>query len=105
MLLTFTVNSFVYFSFGNIYSSSILSYQSFAEQFHSGVYQYRILSASILFWIYDVLTSLGLNYDVFKFKFLNPESEPQMYFAFYLLNTFFFMLSAAIKRMSTQGRR
>lgn len=103
-LLAFTVNSFVYFGFVNSYSSSILNYQNFSEQFHSGIYQYRILSASLLFWIYDFLTSLGLNYDVFKFKFLNPESEPQMYFAFYLLNTFFFMLSVAAMVLITETK-
>ncbi len=96
MLLAFTVSSFVYLSFGNIYSNSILNYEAFNHQFHSGVYQYRILSAKLLMGTYDFLGSLGLNYDVFKLKFFNPDSEPQMYLSFYALNTFFTVLSAGM---------
>ena len=102
MLLAFTVNSFVYFAFGNIYSSKILNYQSFQEQFNSGIYQYRILSAHFLVWIYDILASLNLNYDVFKLKFLNPDSEPQMFLSFYVLNTFFTVLSAILMVLITE---
>ena len=105
MLLAFTVNSFVYFGFVNSYSSSILNYQSFSEQFNSGIYQYRIFSASLLFWIYNILDSLGMNYDIFKFKFLNPDSEPQMYFSFYVLNTFFLMLSTSVMVLISESKK
>lgn len=96
MLLAFTVNSFIYFSFGNIYSSKILNYTDFSQQFHSGIYQYRILSGYFLLWIYDFLSSLNIDYKIFKLKFLDPNSEPLMYLSFYILNTFFIVLSAAI---------
>ena len=96
MLLAFTLNSFVYFSFGNIYSSKILNYSDFSQQFQSGIYQYRVLSGYFLFWIYDFLSYLNIDYSIFKFKFLEADSEPQMYFSFYILNTFFLVLSAAV---------
>lgn len=102
MLLAFTVNSFVYFGFANVYSSKILNIESFQDQFHSGIYQYRILSGYFLIWIYDFLSSLNLDYSIFKLKFLNPDSEPQMYLSFYILNTFFIMLSAAILVIITE---
>lgn len=105
MLLAFTVNSFVYFAFGNIYSSKILNYQSFQEQFHSGIYQYRILSGHFLVWIYDFLGTLNINYEVFKLKFLNPNSEPQMYLSFYILNTFFIILTAVMMTLIAENKR
>ncbi len=104
MLLAFTVSSFVYFGFANIYSSKTLNDQSFQEQFHSGIYQYRILSAYFLVWIYDFLSTLNIDYELFKLKFLNSNSEPQMYLSFYILNTFFMMLSAAMIILITESR-
>ena len=101
MLLAFTVNSFVYFGFANVYSSKILNIESFQDQFHSGIYQYRILSGYFLIWIYDFLSSLNLDYSIFKLKFLDPDSEPQMYLSFYILNTFFIMLSGAMMVLIT----
>lgn len=102
--MAFVVNSFVYFSFGNIYSSAILSYDNFQEQFHSGIYQYRILSGYFLVWIYNLLSGLNLDYQIFKFKFFNQDSEPQLYFAFYLLNTFFLVLSSILMVLITEGK-
>ncbi|KIA89924.1 hypothetical protein SAMN05421876_102344 [Kaistella jeonii] len=104
MLLAFTVNSFIYFSFGNIYSSKILNYTDFSQQFHSGIYQYRILSGYFLIWIYDFLSTLNIDYKIFKLKFLDPNSEPQMYLSFYILNTFFMVLSAAILVFITETK-
>ena len=104
VLLAFTVNSFVYFGFANIYSSKILNIQSFQEQFHSGIYQYRILSGYFLVWVYDFLSFLNLDYRIFKLKFLNPDSKPQMYLCFYILNTFFIMLSGALMILITESK-
>lgn len=104
VLLAFTVNSFVYFGFANIYSSKILNIQSFQEQFHSGIYQYRILSGYFLIWIYDILSTLHIDYEIFKFKFVKPDSEPQMYLSFYILNTFFMMLSGAMIVLITESK-
>lgn len=105
MLLAFTVSSFVYFGFVNSYSSDIFNRSAFIGQFESGIYQYRILSGYFLLWIYDFLENLHLNYEVFRLKFLNPESEPQMYLSFYLLNTFFLMLSAVVMVLIAETKR
>ncbi len=94
ILLAFTVNSFMYFGFVNSYSSKIFSGASFQEQFHSGIYQYRILSGYFLLWINDFLSTFDFDYELFKLKFLNSNSEPKMYLSFYILNTFFIILSA-----------
>ena len=104
MLLAFTVNSFIYFSFGNIYSSKILNYADFSKQFHSGIYQYRILSGYLIFWIYESLSTLNIDYSVFKFRFLESRSEPQMYLSFYILNTIFLVLSAALLLFITETK-
>ncbi|MBS1550255.1 MAG: hypothetical protein JSS94_10400 [Bacteroidetes bacterium] len=96
VLLAFFVNSFIYFGFANVYSTSILNHADFITQFHSGIYQYRILSGQLLLWIYDVLGRLNIDYSIFKFKFLNENSEPKMYLSLYILNVTFAMLSAWI---------
>lgn len=104
ILLAFTVNSFVYFGFANVYSSKILNFQEFQNQFSSGIYQYRKLSGWLLMWIYDFLGGLNLDYSVFKLKFLNPESEPRMFLSFYLLNTFFAVLSGIVMVLITESK-
>lgn len=104
-VLAFLLNTFVYFAFGNIYSSSILNYSAFQEQFSGGIYQYRILSVHALIYIYDLLGTLNLDYSVFKLKFLNPDSEPQMFLAFYMLNTFFLVLTAVMMVLITESKQ
>lgn len=94
----------MYFGFANIYSAKILNYYSFQEQFHSGIYQYRILGGYFLIWIYDFLSTLNIDYDIFKLKLVNPDSEPKMYVSFYILNTGFLMLSGAITTLITESK-
>jgi len=103
-LLAFTVNSFVYFSFGNIYSSKILNYSDFTQQFHSGIYQYRILSGYFLIWIYGFLSDLNIDYQIFKLKFFGQNSEPEMYLSFFILNTFFLVLSSVLMVFITESK-
>lgn len=95
-LLAFLLSTVVYFGFVNAYSSGIFSYKSFNAQFQSGIYQYRILSGHLLNFVYDILSRTCLNFGAFRLKFLNKKAEPQMYVAFYVLNTVFLMLSAGI---------
>lgn len=102
--LAFTLSTFLYFSFGNIYSSKILNYNDFSAQFTSGIYQYRILNSYFLLWIYEFLSGLNLDYNLFKFKFLKAESEPQMYLSFYILNTFFLVLSSVMMTLITETK-
>ena len=103
-LLAFTVNSFVYFSFGNIYSSKILNYTEFRQQFSSGIYQYRILSGYFLIWIYELLSNLNIDYGIFKLKFFDGSAEPKMYLSFFLLNTFFLVLTSAVMVLITETK-
>lgn len=103
-LLAFTVNSFVYFSFGNIYSSKILNYENFQNQFHSGIYQYRVLSGYFLIWIYDFLSGLNIDYQIFKLKFFDSDSEPKMFLAFFILNTFFLVLTSMVMVLITETK-
>jgi len=102
--LAFTVSSFVYFGFVNSYSSTVFNHQNFVGQFHSGVYQYRILSAQLLLWIYDVLNGTNLDFGVLKLKSTNPEFDPKMFAAFYLLNTFFLVLTSIVMTLITESK-
>lgn len=104
-VLAFLLNTLVYFAFGNIYSSAILNYSTFQEQFSGGIYQYRMLSVHVLLCIYDLLGTLNLDYSVFKLKFLNPDSEPRMFLAFYMLNTFFSALTAVMMVLITESKQ
>lgn len=101
-LLAFTINSFVYFGFANSYSSTILNYDNFQEQFQAGIYQYRILSGYLLVAVYEFLSFLNIDYEIFKLKFVSEDSEPQMYLSFYILNTIFILLSAIMLVLITE---
>lgn len=103
-LFALVVNSFIYFSFGNIYSSSVLNYTDFQNQFNSGIYQYRILSGHILIFIYDFLSQFNIDYQIFKLKFFDANAEPQLYLSFYILNTLFLVLSALIMILITETK-
>ena len=103
-LFAIVVNSFIYFSFGNIYSSSVLNYTDFQNQFHSGIYQYRILSGYFLNFAHDFLSTLSIDYQLFKLKFTNDNAEPQMYLSFYLLNTGFLVLSGFVMTLITETK-
>lgn len=103
-LFAIVVNSFIYFSFGNIYSSSVLNYTDFQNQFQSGIYQYRILSGYFLTFIHDFLSNLSIDYQLFRLKFTNDNAEPQMYLSFYLLNTGFLVLSGFVMTLITESK-
>lgn len=103
-LFAFFVNSFIYFSFGNIYSSSVLNYTDFQNQFNSGIYQYRILSGHILIFIYDFLSQFNIDYQIFKLKFFDADAEPQLYLSFFILNTLFLVLSALMMILITETK-
>lgn len=96
MAMAFLINSFIYFSFANTYSSAIINIQSFEAQFQAGIYQYRILSGYLFRLTYDFITGLHLNYEVFALKFLNKESEVPALLSFYALNTLFLIASAVV---------
>ncbi len=103
-LFAIIVNSFIYFSFGNIYSSSVLNYTDFQNQFHSGIYQYRVLSGYFLTLIYNALSILNIDYQIFKLKFVSNNAEPQMYLSFYVLNTVFLVLSGFVMTLITETK-
>lgn len=102
ILLAFTVNSFVYFGFVNSYSSLIFNHNDFAAQFSTGIYQYRFLSTQLLLHLHEFLLSLHLPYDMLKLKFLNDTAEPAMFLSFYVLNTFFLVMSAVMMVLITK---
>lgn len=101
MLLAFTVSSFVYLSFANVYSSDIFGYEKFESQFNSGIYQYRKLSTELISSVYYFLNSSGIDFSKFKLKFIDPKAEPPLYLSFYIVNTFFLVLSAGIMVLIT----
>lgn len=104
VLVALTVNSFIYFSFGNIYSTSILNYAAFQNQFHSGIYQYRILSGYFLKWIYEFMAGFNIDYSIFKLKFFQEDAKPQMYLSFFILNTFFLIVSGVVMVLLTETK-
>ncbi|WP_027377062.1 hypothetical protein [Kaistella palustris] len=103
--LAFTLSTFLYFSFGNIYSSKILNYQEFTAQFSAGIYQYRILSSYLLFGVYDILSAVPIDYEIYRFKFFSSAAEPQMYLAFYILNTTFLVLCSSLMAFVLNGKQ
>lgn len=103
-MLAFLISTFVYFSFANIYSSKILNIAEFNDQFGSGIYQFRKLSGWLLLAFYEYIQTLHIDYQIFKFKFQHPKTDPALYLSFYGLNTFFLMLSAVIFTLIGESR-
>ena len=103
-LLAVVVITLVYFGFANIYSSEILNFEQFSEQFRSGIYQHRLLSGWLLFAVYEWLGTLNINFEIFRFKFLDSAAEPRFYLALYVLNTLFAVLTAITATIITHQR-
>ena len=87
-----------------MYSSKVLNYADFENQFHSGIYQYRTFSGYFLIWIYDFLSTLNIDYQIFKLKFFNTDAEPKMYLSFFILNTIFLILSSIVLVFITETK-
>lgn len=104
MLLAFTVNSFVYFSFANIYSAPLLNIKNFNEVYSSGIFQYRFLSSSLLVWIYNLLQQNNVDIRL-KLYFWDKTAVENFFLAYYFLNTFFLVLSAAVMVLITESRK
>lgn len=104
MLLAFTVNSFVYFSFVNIYSAPLLNAENFQQQYSSGIYQYRFLSSSLLLWIYNLLQENQIAIRL-KLYFWEKNANQNFFLSYYLLNTFFLILSAVMMVLLTEFKK
>lgn len=101
MILAFTVNNFVYFSFTNTYSSILLNFDTFSKQYGNGIYQYRFLSTFLLEWVYNIINSLPFEIRM-KTYLWDKTADPNMLFAFAVLNTFFTALTAATMILITE---
>lgn len=97
------VNTFLYFSFANVYSSETLNAEHFTHQYTNGVYQYRFLSTYLLLKIYDFLNTIHIPIG-FKFYFWKENATPRLFLAFYLLNTFFLGLCGLISLFIQKGK-
>ncbi|ROI14557.1 MULTISPECIES: hypothetical protein [Epilithonimonas] len=102
-LFAIIVNIFIYFAFGNVYSAPLFDIDSFKEQYESGVYQYRWLSTYLLIYIYDFLESLPFRIKL-KMDFWDKNAQPNMFFAYAFLNTFFLILSNIILLLITETK-
>jgi len=102
-LFAIVTNIFVYFAFGNVYSAPLFNIESFKEQYETGVYQYRWLSSSLLIYIYNFLESLPFRIQL-KMDFWDKNAQPNMFFAYAFLNTFFLILSNIILLLITETK-
>ena len=94
-MLAFTVNIFVYFSFGNIYSSTLFNHETFVEQYKNGIHQYRFLSTEIFLWLHNIFINLPFEIPL-KGYFWNPSGQNEMLITYFTINTFFLCLSAIL---------
>jgi len=102
-LFAIVVNIFIYFAFGSVYTAPLFNIDSFKEQYESGVYQYRWLSTSLLIYIYNFLESLPFRIRL-KMDFWDKNAQPNMFFAYAFLNTFFLILSNIILLLITETK-
>ncbi len=102
-LFAVVVQIFIYFAFGNVYTAPLFNINSFKEQYESGVYQHRWLSTSLLIYIYNFLESLPFKIRL-KMDFWDKGAQPNMFFAYAFLNTFFLILSNIILLLITETK-
>ncbi|MDP9956184.1 hypothetical protein J2X97_001821 [Epilithonimonas hungarica] len=102
-LFAIVVNIFIYFAFGSVYSAPLLNIDSFKEQYESGVYQYRWLSTSLLIYIYNFLESLPFRIRL-KMDFWDKNAQPNMFFAYAFLNTFFLISANIVLLLITETK-
>ncbi|MPT31563.1 MAG: hypothetical protein E2600_07830 [Chryseobacterium sp.] len=102
-LFVIVINIFIYFAFGSVYSAPLLNIDSFKEQYESGVYQYRWLSTSLLIYIYNFLESLPFRIRL-KMDFWDKNAQPNMFFAYAFLNTFFLISANIVLLLITETK-
>ena len=104
IVLVFVINSFLYYSFGNIYSSHLFNVENFKSQYFNGIYQYRFLSSQLLLWIYDFLNSVFPSGIPLKAPLVDKEANINFFTSFYILNTGFLILSALMMLFITETK-
>lgn len=102
-VLAFTLSTFLYFSFNNIYSVSILSRENFETQFFSGIYKFRLLSSWLVLAVYDFLQSFTADYGDLQER-LPKTADARMLIALYAVNTLFLILSALLLTFITSAK-
>jgi len=79
----------VYAGFNSNYTSQGLTLQGFEEQYFNGVYRYRVLGRGLLFETYELVKNMSL--PVLE----SSVGDPQLYSAYFYLNTIFLCLTCA----------
>ncbi len=103
-MLAIVVNIFVYFAFGNVYSSILFNKEVFLEQYTNGVYQYRFLSIQLLLWTYDVISALPFKIPL-KMYFWDAKADPNFFLAYAALNTIFLVLFAIVMVLILESKK
>lgn len=88
-LIPIVLSFVVYAGFNSNYTSQGLTLRGFMEQYFNGVYRYRIIGRGLLLETYELVKNLGL--PVLE----TSVGDPQLYSAYFYLNTFFLCLTCA----------
>lgn len=80
--------------FSNVYSEKIFHPEYFQKQFHSGVYQYRILSVWLTETLYPYLKDLGIYVPVTGG--FSQQTDPFLFTSIFIINLFFCVLTCLV---------
>lgn len=88
-LIPIVLSFVVYAGFNTNYTSQGLTLQGFNDQFFNGVYRYRVLGRGLLLETYELVKNL--DFPVLE----SSVGDPQLYSAYFYLNTLFLCLTCA----------
>ena len=98
LVLPFIMSVITHFGYISGYTQGVTSAETFKSQYDSGIYKYRVFSKMLLLETDKILSQSKLN-DMDNMltrmvKFIDPVGNLSFYFSYFIINTFFFILSA-----------
>ncbi len=105
VMIVFISNTFLYFSFGNIYSAHLFNYEAFTQQYSNGIYKYRFLSTEMVKWLYEQLNHQFPKGVPIKAGLTDKTASINLFVSFYVINTVFLVLSSIVMLIITETKR
>lgn len=97
MLVSLVMSYIVYFGFTTNYTRFSFSRESFLQQYNHDVYKYRIVSKYLLLETEQLLNNIQPTKKAdWRILILDSSASNNFYYAYFLLNTLFLMLSSIV---------
>jgi hypothetical protein len=95
ILIPALLGIFTYVGFFTNYTTAVFNQVGFEQQYlESSIYRYRVLGSHLLLWTYQHIKEWPLaDFAPYALKVLDKNGDPNFYYAYFLMNTFFLCLT------------